>query len=132
MISLKITDSTDEAAVGELLVGHNELIFGRREGTILIDDPGLQNIHARLVVSENNELTISPASPGASIAVGGRLINDPLSLEKESIFQMARTSVQVIDFQFSLSPGGRVDASKFIPGSSERRILDIIEEESQE
>jgi len=131
MISLKITHSPDPVVLGDIKVGFNEFFVGRKSGNLIVEDEEFYEVHLRFLVTDNGKFLVMAASPGAQFAVGGKLLSEPIEIDKDILVTVGRTNILVVDYEFS-NYDAFFDESNFSPGSPEKRILDIIEEESND
>lgn len=130
MIEFKIITSPDKSQQAIYQHLGTELILGRDEGDMIIDDPALGPKQLRIKV-KSDSATIENLNPSVEVRLNGKAISGESPLKEKDNLTMARTTINFsrIDTAPLVPPEpfeNSLSKNRVVEGSKEKAILDVL------
>lgn len=131
MIEFKIIATPDKSQQSTYQHLGRELSFGLTEGDMLIDDPSLAPLQAKISL-QGNGYVLENLEPSVEIRLNGKPISGPTPLKDKDNLNMGRTTinfsrVDLTDFAVPAPYEHPQNINRLTPGSKEKAILEALE-----
>jgi predicted component of type VI protein secretion system len=130
MIEFKIVATADKSQQSTYQHMGSVMTFGNGEGDMVIDDPSLSPLQAK-ISWQNGGYILENLAPEVEIRLNGKPVQDPVSLKEKDNLNVGRTVINFsrLDTQ-PLAPPPQFEHPNFnarvVEGSKEKAILDVL------
>lgn len=131
MIEFKIISTVDKSQQSTYIHQGLELVFGREEGDMIVDDPAFGPVQARIAF-QNGGFTVTNLHPELELRLNGKPVEGSMPIKEKDNLNMGRTVVNFtrIDSQPMMPPAPYEHPqaqTKFAPDTKETALLKALE-----
>lgn len=131
MIEFKIVNSPDKSQQATYHHVGQELVIGRSEGDMIVDDPQLSPRQIRIYF-QGDQAILENLNPDLEVRLNGKPVEGATPIKEKDNLTMARTTINIARADHSpLTPPEPVQhpqfAQRVTPGSKEKALLDALE-----
>ncbi len=131
MIEFKIIATPERSQVGNYQHLANDLRFGSAEGDMIIDDPDISEQQARIYL-EGTQFFVENLDPSVPVKVNSQLVDGSAPIKTRDSLVIGKTTIQMSLLDPNpISPPEpfthQQAVARFVDGSKEKAILDVLE-----
>ena len=131
MIEFRILASPDKSQQSTYRHPGQQLTFGSGEADMVIDDPGVAPVQAR-VFWQGGGFFLENLEPQVEVRLNGRAISGPTPVKDRDNVNLGKTTVNFLTLNPQpLAPPPAYEhpqaAARFVDGNKEKAVLDVLE-----
>jgi len=131
MIEFKIISTVDKSQQSTYIHLGQELVFGREEGDMIVDDPAFGPVQARIAF-QNGGFTVTNLHPELELRLNGKPVEGSMPIKEKDNLNMGRTVVNFTRIDtLPLTPPPPYEhpqaQTKFAPDTKESALLKALE-----
>jgi hypothetical protein len=132
MIEFKILTTPDKSQQATYQHVGKEIVFGRSEGDMIIDDPAFQPAQLRVRLDDEGHATLEALAPNPEARINGKTFSGPAPLKEKDNVTVGRTTLNFSRLDLEpLTPPEEFEHPlanvRMVAGSKEKAILDALE-----
>jgi hypothetical protein len=131
MLEFKVITSPDKSQQATYQHTGKELILGKSEGDMIIDDPALSPRQLRIYF-QGEQAYLENLNPDVDIRLNGKAISGATTIKEKDNLTVGRTTINIT--QADLRPYSPPEpythpqaAQRVVPGSKEKALLEVLE-----
>ncbi|MGZ3650465.1 MAG: hypothetical protein ACXVB9_22530 [Bdellovibrionota bacterium] len=132
MIEFKIITCPDKSQQATYQHVGRELLLGKTDGEMIIDDPGIGPVQLKIVVESDRSATLENLNTSIEVRLNGKAIAGVTPLKEKDNVTVARTTINFSRLDLTSLPVPETfvhpnEKERFTIGSKEKAILDVLD-----